>query len=75
MKHNLGIIDRIVRIMLAAIVGVLYFTNVINGPIAIILLVVCAILIVTSFIGFCPIYALFGWSSTPKKPTLSKTKA
>jgi hypothetical protein len=59
MKLNMGTIDRIVRIVLAAVVAVLFLTGQIHGTLAIVLLAVGGILPVTSIIGFCPLYAPF----------------
>ena len=56
MKKNMGTIDRAIRVILAIVVAVLYFTNVITGTVAIILGIFAIIFIVTSFIGFCPLY-------------------
>ena len=50
MKANIGTIDKSVRIILAAIIAVLYFTDIISGTVGIILLVVSAILLLTSFL-------------------------
>lgn len=59
MKKNMGNLDRIIRAILAAVLAVLYFTNIIAGTIGIILLVLAGILLLTSLIGFCPLYKLF----------------
>jgi hypothetical protein len=67
MKKNVGSIDKVVRILIALVVIVLYFTHVISGTLAVILLIVSAILILTSFFGFCPIYWSLGMSSDKKK--------
>lgn len=67
MKKNIGIIDKAVRLVLAAIILLLYFTNVISGTLALVLLVVAAILAVTSLIGVCPPYMLFGINTISKK--------
>ncbi|MCB1165567.1 MAG: DUF2892 domain-containing protein [Leptospiraceae bacterium] len=56
MKQNMGLIDRIVRVAVAVAVGVLYYTNVISGTVAIILLALAGIFILTSLVGFCPLY-------------------
>jgi hypothetical protein len=56
MKRNMGAIDRIIRILLAIVVIVLYFNGIITGVAAIILGIVAFIFIVTSLIGFCPLY-------------------
>lgn len=68
MKKNMGSTDRIIRIIIALVVIGLYFGNVISGTLAIVLLVLSAIFILTSFISFCPLYAPFG-ISTCKKPS------
>lgn len=60
MKKNMGIADKTIRFVLAAIVGVLYYTNVINGTLAIVLGVLAVVFILTSFISFCPLYLPFG---------------
>ena len=66
MKANIGTIDKSIRIILAAIIAVLYFTDIISGTVGIILLVVAAILLLTSFLNFCPIWKLLGISTTKK---------
>jgi hypothetical protein len=59
MKKNMGNLDRIIRLLVAAVVVVLYFLNVISGTLAIVLLIVAAIFVATSFISFCPLYLPF----------------
>ena len=56
MKKNMGTIDRIIRILLAIVVIILYMTGSIIGVTAIILGVLAFVFIVTSLIGFCPLY-------------------
>lgn len=60
MKKNMGSADKIIRIIIAAIVGVLYFTETISGTLGIVLLVLAGVFLLTSFISFCPLYAPFG---------------
>jgi hypothetical protein len=60
MKKNIGSTDKIIRILVAALIGILLITNVISGTVGIVLVVVAAILLLTSFINFCPLYAIFG---------------
>ncbi|TBM98383.1 DUF2892 domain-containing protein [Hyunsoonleella flava] len=60
MKKNMGSADRIIRIIIAAIVGILYFTETISGTLGLILLIVAGIFVLTSLISFCPLYAPFG---------------
>ncbi len=63
----MGNTDRIIRIILAAIVAVLYFTNIITGTVGIVLLVLAGVFVVTSFVSFCPLYALVGLNTCPAK--------
>ncbi|MGQ0739086.1 MAG: YgaP family membrane protein [Bacteroidota bacterium] len=60
MKKNMGNADRIVRVLVAAAIAVLYFTNTATGTLAYILLAVGVIFLLTSLVGFCPLYSLFG---------------
>jgi hypothetical protein len=67
MKKNMGLIDKVIRVLVAVVVFALYFTNVISGAVGIILMVVAAIFIITSLLGFCPIYLPFGLSTAKKE--------
>jgi hypothetical protein len=67
MKKNVGTIDRVIRILIAVIVVVLYFTNVISGTLGIILLALSAIFVVTSLFSFCPIWKVLGLSTRKKE--------
>ena len=63
----MGTADRIIRIIIAAIVTTLYFTNVISGTLGIVLLVLAGIFVLTSLVRFCPLYAPFGLSTCQTK--------
>ena len=63
MKSNMGIADRVTRIIIAGIIAALYIFNVITGPIAIGLLIASGIFMLTGFISFCPLYLPFGIST------------
>ena len=63
MKQNMGTTDKVVRILAAIVIAVLFFTHQISGTAAIILLVLAGIFIVTSFMSFCPLYLPFGIST------------
>ncbi len=67
LSKNMGIIDRIVRTSLAAIIAVLYFTNQITGTAAIILGIIAIAFLLTSSIGFCPLYVPLKISTVKKK--------
>lgn len=66
MKKNMGQTDRIIRIIAAIVIAVLYFAHVITGTLAIVLGVIAVIFLVTSLIGFCPLYTLLGVSTKKK---------
>ncbi len=67
MKKNMGTIDKSVRIMIAAVVVLLFFTNVISGTLAYVLLALSAVFVLTSFLSFCPLYLPFGLSTRKKE--------
>jgi Protein of unknown function (DUF2892) len=59
MKTNVGIYDQAVRTLLAIAVVMLYYFNLIDGTIAQVLLILAAVLVLSSLFGFCPLYKLF----------------
>lgn len=67
MKRNLGNVDRIVRIVLAAILVELNFGNIVEGTAGIIFLVLAGVFTLTALVGFCPLYASFGISTCKVK--------
>lgn len=67
MKKNVGNLDKIIRLVVAAALVVLYFTGVISGAVAIISLIVAAIFTLTSIAGSCPVYSIVGASTCPVK--------
>jgi hypothetical protein len=67
MKKNLGTIDRVIRILIAIVIVILYFTGIISGVWTIILLILSGIFILTGIVSFCPLYFLFGFHTDKKK--------
>ena len=68
MKRNMGSTDRLIRVLLAAVVAVLYFTDVISSTLAVILGIIAVIFLLTSAMGVCPLYI-------PLKISTKKTAA
>lgn len=66
MKKNMGLIDKVIRILVAVVVIALSITGVIKGTLMIILLIVAGIFILTSLLGFCPGYLPFGLNTEKK---------
>lgn len=58
MKRNMSNLDRIIRAIIAVLFAYLYFGGVVTGTFGIILVVLGAILLITSVLGFCPLYVL-----------------
>ncbi len=67
MKKNLANADRIIRLLLAIVIAILYFTNIISGTAGIVLLALSIIFAFTSVVGYCPIYAMLRFSTYSKK--------
>ena len=67
MKKNMGTVDKTIRVIVAAVIGLLYYLDVISGTLAIVLMVFAIIFIVTSLISFCPLYTLFGMNTCKKE--------
>jgi hypothetical protein len=65
MKKNMGSTDKTIRLILAAIFAVLFFTKVVTGVLGFVLLALGTIFALTSLVGFCPIYALVGLNTCP----------
>ncbi len=67
MKKNMGGLDRIVRFVVAAVIGILFYMNIIEGTLAYVLIALAGIFVVTSFISFCPLYTLVGLNTCKVK--------
>jgi len=63
----MGTLDKTIRIIIAIIIGYLYYNGTISGTLGIILMVFAAIFILTSIISFCPLYTIFGIKTCKKK--------
>lgn len=63
----MGGADRIIRTIIAIAIATLYYTNIITGTVAIVLLVIAVIFLLTSFVSFCPIYSIVGLSTCKAK--------
>jgi len=66
MKKNISTTDSVIRLLLAAVVAILYFTRQIEGTLAAVLGIAAIVLAVTAVINFCPIYHLLGLSTAKK---------
>lgn len=67
MKRNMSDLDRIVRFIVAALFAYLYFSGMVTGTVGVVLLAVGVIFLLTSLVGFCPLYALLKLSTFKEK--------
>lgn len=67
MKKNMGGADRIIRLLIAAVIALLYYSGLVTGMLGVVLLILALVFVATSFVSFCPLYSLFGISTCPVK--------
>lgn len=63
----MGTSDRVIRILLAAVIAVLYFTGTVAGTLGLALMILAGVFLLTSLVSFCPLYAPFGISTCQVK--------
>lgn len=68
MKKNMGTADRIIRTILAITLAVLYYMGIISGTTAVVLGILAVIFLLTSLLGYCPLYAPLGIQTCRKSP-------
>ena len=67
MKQNMGGADRIIRILIAAVLAYLYFSGTVTGILGLVLVVIAGVFVLTSLVGFCPLYTLVGVNTCARK--------
>lgn len=67
MTKNMSNLDKGIRVVIAAVIALLYYYNVIDGTLAYVLMAVSIIFLVTSLINFCPLYKVLGISTCKLK--------
>jgi hypothetical protein len=66
MKKNMGSADRIIRVLIAALIATLYFMNILTGTAGTVFLGLAVVFLVTSLVSFCPLYSIFGLNTCVK---------
>jgi len=61
----MGAIDRVIRVIIAVVIGVLFQQGIITGMLATILSVVAIVFLLTSVVSFCPLYKILGINTCP----------
>jgi hypothetical protein len=67
MKKNMGSYDKLIRLVVAIVLIILYYRGAFGSTLGIVVLVVAFILTLTSLMSFCPLYTLFGLNTCKKK--------
>ena len=73
MKKNMGSVDRVIRIIIALVIIILFFTKAISGTLAVVLLILAGVFVITSILSFCPLYLPFGINTGKEKRITSDT--
>lgn len=63
MKRNMSNVDRVIRVVIAAVLAYLYFGGLVTGALGIVLVVLAAVFVITAIVAFCPLYASFKLST------------
>lgn len=66
MKKNLGVFDKVFRIVVAIVIALLYYFEIISGTLGIVLIIVAIVFLLTALLNFCGLYALFGCNTNSK---------
>lgn len=67
MTKNMGNTDKLIRLIIAAVIAVLFYTGAISGTLAIVLGIFAVIFALTSLVSFCPLYTLVGINTCSAK--------
>lgn len=63
MNRNLGVIDRILRVLIGLATYALFVADITSGVLGIVTLILGTVFILTSFVSFCPLYKIIGLKS------------
>ncbi|MCP4055387.1 MAG: DUF2892 domain-containing protein [Mesoflavibacter sp.] len=67
MKKNMGALDKSLRVLIAIVIALLFYLDVIEGTLAYVLMAFAIIFLITSFISFCPLYTILGINTCRRK--------
>lgn len=60
MKINVGSKDKLIRLIISALMFALYFTGKVEGWVSVLILIFGITTLVTALFNFCPAYTIFG---------------
>lgn len=67
MLANVGLVDRIIRIVLAVVLAILIFAGQLSTAAAVILGIIAVISLLTGVVAFCPLYVPFKINTNKKQ--------
>lgn len=67
MKKNMGKADKMLRMIVAMVIGMLYLNHNISGLLATLLIVLAGVFLMSSLFNFCPLYVPFGIDTRENK--------
>jgi len=67
MKKNIGVFDKVFRIIIAIAIALLYYFEIITGTLGLVLIILAIVFLLTALLNFCGLYALFGIGTCSKK--------
>ncbi|MDL5044978.1 DUF2892 domain-containing protein [Oscillatoria amoena NRMC-F 0135] len=67
MKKNMSNADRIIRLIVSAVLVGLYLSGTVTGTVGLVLVILSVVFTLTSVISFCPLYTIFGISTCAVK--------
>ncbi len=67
MEKNMGNADRLIRVIIAAVVAFLFYNGTLSGTLGLVLMIFASVFVGTSLIRFCPLYKIFGFNTCPVK--------
>lgn len=71
-RRNIGLVDRLIRVVLAVAVAVLIIAGQLGGAAAVVLGILAGIFLLTSVVGVCPLYLPFGLSTRSRPSRASE---
>jgi hypothetical protein len=63
MRKNMGIVDRMLRFVIGAVMLIVYFTGGVAGVVGVAIAVAGAVFVLTSLVSWCPGYVPMGIST------------
>jgi hypothetical protein len=66
-EKNVGMIDRVIRIIFGIILMYLFIGNMVAAPWSYLVALIGLILLVTGIVGTCPLYSILGMNTLGKK--------